>query len=52
MSNVKPNYRISDMELRKRLQVNAMRKYLQTKRLLWYGHLERMEERSKSYSLK
>ena len=34
------------MELNNRLKFN-IRKYLQSRRLLWSGHLERMERRSR-----
>lgn len=33
------------VELNNRLKFN-IRKYLQSRRLLWFGHLERMERRS------
>lgn len=40
VSNVILQGRISAVELRKRLQLNPLKEYLQLRRLLWYGNLE------------
>lgn len=44
MCNVRPVDMIFAGESRSRLQLNTLLKYLHNRILLWFGHLERMED--------
>ena len=46
MCNVKPEDRTSTEELKTRLKLKSVRELLQDRKLQWFGHLERMEERA------
>ena len=48
MCNIRPEDRIFAEELRTRLKLKSMRKYLQDRKLHCFGHLERMEANASS----
>ena len=44
LCNVRPEDKISAVELRSKLKLNSIQECLQDRRLQWFGHLEGIEE--------